>query len=140
MSWRDWSNRQKLRLQLSRLGQELATIKTEFGFVAAVSSRMVANRIHLAASDYWKAVEAYSRDEFEEARLLVKAGLVETGFIRKLMDAETAERELGESIFFEYADKKDTQASLTRIESSLDLISIELQSLLVDCKKAREST
>lgn len=139
MSWRDWSNRQKLRLQLSRLGQELATIKTEFGLVAEVSSRMVANRIHLAASDYWKAVDAYSRDEFEESRLLVKAGLVETAFIRKLMDAETAERELGESAFFEYGDKSDAQASLSRIEAALDLVSVELQSFLIDCKKARNS-
>lgn len=139
MSWRDWSNRQKLRLQLSRLGQELAAIKSEFELVAKVSSRMVANRIHIASSDYWKAVEAYGRDEFEEARQLVSAGLVETKFIRKLLEAETTERELGESVFFEYADKSDSHSNMERVEMALELVAVELNSFIADCKRARES-
>lgn len=122
---------------MTKLGQDLSAIKTEFDLVATVSSRMVANRIHQASSDYWKAVDSYSQDNFEEARLLVKAGLVETAFLRKLMDAETTERELGESIFFEYADKSDNQQSLTRIDASLAMIWVELNLLMLDCKKGK---
>lgn len=124
---------------MARLGQDLSAIKTEFELVAQKSSRMVANRIHHAASDYWKAVEAYSADEFETAKQLVSAGLVELSFIRQLMDAETAERELGTSDFFEYADKSDHRSTIDRIESSLELIYVELNSFLGDCKKAKET-
>lgn len=123
---------------MARLGQELSAIKSEFDLVSDLSSRMLANRVQHAASDYWKAVEAYSKDDFEKARQLVKAGLVETGFIRKLLEAETTERELGESVFFEYADKSDGQSSLARIDASLELISLELNSFIADCKKVRE--
>ena len=123
---------------MAKLGQDLTAIQTEFDLVSSVSSRMVANRIHYAASDYWKAVDAYSRDNFEEARLLVKVGLVETGFIRKLLDAETAERELGESVFFEYADKNDSQSSLSRIDAALAMIWVELNLFILDCKKRKE--
>jgi hypothetical protein len=139
VSWRNWSNRQKLRLQLARLGQDLQTIKTEFDLVSQESSRMVANRIHHAASDYWKAVEAYAGDNFETAKNLVSAGLVEVSFIRKLLEAETTERELGESDFFEYGDKSDHHSMLDRIDMALELISVELNSFLGDCKRARKS-
>lgn len=128
-----------MRLQLAKLGKELAKIKAEFELVSAVSSRMVANRIHNAASDYWKAVEAYSHDDFDKARHLVSAGLVEARFIYKLLEAETTERELGESVFFEYADKSDSSSSIDRIEAALEIISVELNSMLGDCKRARES-
>lgn len=124
---------------MAKLGQDLAAIKSEFELVSKVSSRMVANRIHLASSDYWKAVEAYSKDEFENARHLVSAGLVETKFIRRLLEAETTERELGEGEFFEYADKSDGNASLDRVDTALELVAVELLTLLEDCKRARES-
>jgi hypothetical protein len=137
MSWRDWSGRQKLRLQLARLGQELTAIKNDFDLVSQKSSRMVANRIQHATSDYWKSVEAYSADEFETAKHLVAAGLVELTFIHKLLEAETTERELGAGEFFEYADKSDHHSSLDRIEVALELISVELNSFLGDCKRAR---
>lgn len=138
VSWRDWSSRQKLRLQLARLGRELAAIKSEFAIVSSVSSRMLANRIQHASSDYWKAVEAYSRDEFQKARSLTAAGLVESKFIRKLLEAETTERELGEGVFFEYGDKSDSHSNLDRMDAALELISIELNSFLGDCKRAKE--
>lgn len=138
MTFKDWSTRQKLRLQMAKLGQDLTALKTEFDLVASVSSRMVANRIQHASSDYWKAVDAYSRDSLDETRALVKVGLLETAFIRKLMDAETAERELGESIFFEYADKSDAESSLSRIEASLATIWVELNLFLLDCKKGKQ--
>lgn len=138
MSWRDWSSRQKLRLLLVRLGRELAAIENDFALVSAVSSRMLANRIQHAYSDYWKAVEEYSRDEFQKARSLVAAGLVESKFIRKLLDAETTERELGEGVFFEYGDKSDINSSLDRMDAALELVSIELNSFLGDCKRAKE--
>ena len=123
---------------MSRLGQELSAVKNEFALVSQKSSRMVANRIHHAASDYWKAVEAYSGDDFEKAKQLVRAGLVEVSFIRKLLEAETTERELGNGEFFEYADKSDYRSSLDRIETALELVSVELNSFLGDCKRARK--
>jgi hypothetical protein len=123
---------------MARLGQELASVKNEFELVAKDSSRMVANRIQHASSDYWKAVEAYSGDDFELAKSLVSAGLVELNFIKQLLMAETSERELGESDFFEYADKSDHHSSLDRIDTALELVSVELNSFLGDCKRAQE--
>src|SRR5579883_807474 len=111
MSWRDWPNRQKLRLQLAKLARQLSSIRNEFATVSTVSSRMVANRVQHASSDYWKAVDAYSRDEFQQARSLVAAGLVEAKFIRKLLEAENTERELGDGVFFEYGDKSDSYSN-----------------------------
>jgi hypothetical protein len=64
--------------------------------------------------------------------------LVETGFIRKLLDAETAERELGESVFFEYADKNDSQSSLSRIDAALAMVWVELNLFALDCRKGKE--
>ncbi len=121
---------------MAKLGQDLAAIEAEFSHVSALSSRMVTNRIQHASSDYWKAVEAYSRDEYEKAKQLVSAGLVEMKFIHKLLDAETAERELGESVFFEYADKSDSHTSIDRIDTILELVYMELISLGIDCRKA----
>lgn len=124
---------------MARLGQELAAVKNEFELVSQKSSRMVANRIQHASSDYWKSVEAYSGDDFELAKSLVSAGLVELKFIQKLLEAETTERELGDSEFFEYADKSDHHSSLDRIDTALELVSVELNSFLGDCKRARKS-
>jgi hypothetical protein len=124
---------------MARLGQQLAAIKTQFELVADSSSRMVANRIQHASSDYWKAVQAYSADDFELAKSLAAAGLVEMKFIQKLLEAETTERELGESEFFEYADKSDHGSSFDRVETALEMVSVELNSFLGDCKRARKS-
>ncbi len=124
---------------MSRLGQDLEAVKAEFELVSKQSSRLVANRIQHAASDYWKAVESYSGDDFETAKHLVSAGLVELNFIHKLLEAEITERDLGDSEFFEYADKSDSHSSLDRIDTGLELISVELKSFLGDCKRARKS-
>ncbi len=136
MSWRDWSNRQKLRLQLAQLGRDLSVILTHYESVADVSSRTVAQRIHHASSDYWKAVKAYANEEFDKARRLVKAGALEVKFIKQLLEAETTERELGESVFFEFATEKEN-VRVEQISSSLELASIEILSFLSECKKAR---
>lgn len=137
MSWKDWSNRQKLRLQLSELGQLLNSLKSAFEQVSDLSSRMVASRVNRALANYWKAVEAYEREDFEKARKLIAVGLVEAGFIARLLEAETTERELGESAFFEYADKSDSKSSLERIEQALELVGIELDLFLTECKKRK---
>lgn len=136
MSWRDWSSRQKLRLQLAQLGRDLSVILSHYENVSAVSSRTVAQRIHHASSDYWKAVKAYSNEEFDRARRLVSAGALEIKFIKQLLEAETTERELGESVFFEFATEKD-KVRVEQISSSLELASIEILSFLAECKKAR---
>lgn len=133
-----WSEKQSLRLQLSKLGQSLTALKNAFETVSDLSSKMVAGRINRVSADYWKAVDAYSNEDFEKAGRLVTVGLLEAGFVAKLMEAETTERELGESQFFEYADKSDKKSSLERINDALDLIAIELGMLHSDCKKRME--
>ncbi len=135
MSWQNWTEKQKLRLELAGLGRQVSALKQEYELVASVSSRMVGNRIHLASADYWNAVKLYSRDDFAAARNVVNAGMVEIRFIRQLLDAETAERELGEGVYFEYADKADRQSSIERIDQCLNEIALELQSLASHCRR-----
>jgi hypothetical protein len=135
MGWQDWGDRQKLRLELATLGKHVSALKEEYELVSSVSSRMVGNRIHQVSADYWRAVKLFGREDFAAARNMVDAGMVEIGFIRKLLDAETAERELGEGNYFEYADKSNKQSSFARIEQALDQIALELQSLASHCKR-----
>jgi hypothetical protein len=123
-------------LQLAQLGRDLSVILSHYESVSAVSSRTVAQRVQHASSDYWKAVKFYSNDEFDKARRLVSAGALEIKFIKQLLEAETTERELGESVFFEFATEKD-QVRVEQISSSLELASIEILSFLAECKKAR---
>lgn len=136
MSWRDWTKRQKLRLQMAQLGRDLSAIISQYERVSAVSSRTVSNRIQHASSDYWKAVKAYSNEEFDKAQRLVSAGILEIKFIKQLLDAETTERELGEGVFFEFAGKKD-HSKIEQIDAALELASVEILSFLSQCKKAR---
>lgn len=135
MSWQDWAARQKLRVDLATLGRHVSALKTEHEMVASVSSRMVGSRIHRASADYWRAVKAFSKEDFDSARNMIDAGMVETTFIRKLLDAETAERELGEGHYFEYSDKTDKHCSLARIDRSLMEVALELQSLVSYCRR-----
>lgn len=135
MVWQTWTDRQKLRLELAALGRQISALKREYELVASVSSRMVGNRIHLASADYWQAVKLFSRDELEATRNIVSAATVEAKFIRQLLDAETAERELGAGVYFEYADKADRKSSIERIEHSLNEIAMELQSLASHCRR-----
>lgn len=135
MSWQNWVDRQKLRLDLAELGRLVSALKTEYEVVASVSSRMVGSRINGASADYWRAVKSFSKEDFDTARNMVAAGMVEAEFIRKLLDAETAERELGEGVYFEYADKSDKGSSIARIEQSLMEVAIELQSLASYCRR-----
>lgn len=137
MTWRDWSNRQKLRLQLAQLGRDLSIVLGQYESVSAVSSRTVALRVHHASSDYWKAVRAFTNQEFEKARRYVSAGALELKFVKQLLDAETTERELGESVFFEFAGEKE-QVKAEQIASALERVSIELLAFQSECKKARE--
>lgn len=135
MVWQNWTEKQRLRLELAGLGKQISALKQQYELVASVSSRMVGNRIHLASADYWRAVKLYSREEFAAARNMVNAGLVEIKFIRQLLSAETAERELGEGVFFEYADKADRESSIERIDQLLNEIALELQSLASHCRR-----
>lgn len=139
MSWQDWAERQKLRVELATLGRHVSVLKTEHEMVAAVSSRMTSSRIHRASADYWRAVKAFSKEDFDSARNMIDAGMVEVAFIRKLLDAETAERELGEGLYFEYADKADKKSSLARIDRSLLEVALELQSLVNHCRRKTRS-
>ncbi len=131
----DWSTQQKLRVSLMQVATKLAAIKHRYQLVAAVSSRMVGNRIQEAQADYWKAVKAFDADNYKKTATLVKAALVEIGFIEQLLDAETTERELGESVFFEYGDKHNAAASQARLKRSLDCLAVELQALAVAAKR-----
>lgn len=81
-------------------------------------------------------MKAYANEEFDKARRLVKAGALEVKFIKQLLEAETTERELGESVFFEFATEKEN-VRVEQISSSLELASIEILSFLSECKKAR---
>lgn len=139
MSWQDWAERQKLRVELATLGRHVSALKTEHEMVATVSSRMTSSRIHRASADYWRAVKAFSKEDFDSARNMIDAGMVEVAFIRKLLDAETAERELGEGLYFEYADKADKKSSLARIDRSLLEVALELQSLVNHCRRKSRS-
>lgn len=136
MTFGDLITRQKLKAALLRVGTKLAAIKHRYQSVATVSSRMVGNRIQEAQADYWKAVKAADADNYKRASALVTAAQVEIGFIEQLLDAETTERELGESVFFEYSDKSDAQSRTERLKRSLNTVDLELQALVLACKRA----
>ena len=120
---------------MGQLGRDLSVLLAQYEQVSAVSSRTVSYRMHQASSDYWKSVKAYSNEEFDLAKRLVTAGMLEMKFIKQLMEAETTERELGEGVFFEYGKREN--ARMDQIEASLDLASLEILSFLSACKKAR---
>lgn len=138
MFWRNFWNDQKRRLALTELGQNLAAIKQEHALIADRTSPMIGSRIRCVESDYWKAVAAYSRQDGRLLSNLVSAGSLEIEFIRKLMEAETTERELGESMFFEYGDKSNSRSSRQRLDKNLQAIACELVDLLESCKRARQ--
>ena len=135
MTWQDWAERQKLRLELATLGQHVNALKEQYELVASASSRMVGNRIHQASADYWHAVKAFAKEDYATGKNMVNAGMLEVSFIRQLLDAETAERELGEGVYFEYADKADKKSSFERIDQALSEIALELQSLASHCRR-----
>lgn len=133
------SEKQKLRLELLSLGQRLTKLKREFALVSEVSSHMVVGRLQRSLSDYWKACKAYEREDFFKASRMVEAGRVEVEFIQALLDAETAERELGEGVFFEFGDKKDEGSNAERIDKALAGLTLEFQSIVGEVRRRAQA-
>lgn len=137
MAWTQWAGKQALRIELLSLGQKLTRLQRDFSLVSSSSSRMVSHRLQRACSEYWKACKAYEREKFERTERLLEAGRIEADFIQALLDAETAERELGESIYFEFGDKHDAETAKERIERALVAIEIELEALAAEARRRK---
>lgn len=113
----------------------MAKIKLDLESPENESSRLVFNRVQQLNSDYWRAAQAYARGKLKAANRYVAAGFIEVDFIKMLMDAETAERVLGEGEFFEFADKSDPKSNLARLESGLNRLEEEFTGLLQDIRE-----
>jgi len=130
MSWPDWLMRESLRRRLTLLGVLLSNLNAEFEAVQSVSSQTVSKRIEDAASDYWLAVEALGENRLVDAEQAAKAAFLEVEFVRSLIRAETAERELGECNLFELSHPLNEKQASLQIQSNLKQITVELSNLL----------
>ncbi len=112
---------------MSRLLADFATVKVS-------SSKTVGSRVGQAVDDYWRAVDAFGKDQFDAARKELAAAFLEAEFLEQLLKAEAVERELGEGVMFELSQSPDEREAASRIESDLQQIGVELYSLLQDVR------
>lgn len=96
---------------------------------------MIGNRMESVVSKYWQAVEGLTEDDLDFAAQQISVCALEANFIEKLMEAETAERELGEGEFFEFSGGDN--AEMKKIERDVNKLRFELQSVLSDIRKLR---
>ena len=92
---------------------------------------MIGNRMQSSVSKYWQAVQALTDDDLEYAGQQIAVCQLEANFIEKLMEAETAERELGEGEFFEFSGTND---EMKKIERDVNKLKFELQSVLSEIR------
>lgn len=133
MSVKHWGDRELLKRKLAGIASRLTLLKTNYA-ASGPWSRMIGNRIQSSFSKYWKAVEALTDDDLEYAGQQIAVCTLEAGFIEKLMEAETAERELGEGEFFEFSGSTD---EMKKIERDVNKLKFELQSVLSEVRRLR---
>jgi hypothetical protein len=134
MSVKEWSEREMLKRKLAGIAFRLTLLKTNYASTGPWS-RMIANRMQSVMSKYWQAVEALTEDDLDYAGQQISVCSLESNFIEKLMEAETAERELGESDFFEFSGGSNTE--MKKIERDVNKLKFELQSVLSEIRKLR---
>ncbi|MFN8657629.1 MAG: hypothetical protein U0105_14910 [Candidatus Obscuribacterales bacterium] len=133
MSVKHWGDRELLKRKLAGIASRLTLLKTNYA-ASGPWSRMIGNRIQSSFSKYWKAVEALTEDDLDFAGQQIAVCALEAGFIEKLMEAETAERELGEGEFFEFSGSND---EMKKIERDVNKLKFELQSVLSEVRRLR---
>lgn len=111
------------------LGVALSRLAAEFEAVRADSSRTVTRRLEQAKNDYWQAIKALAADRLAEADQSAAAAFLQVEFIRRLLQAEIAERELGEGVMFELDASADEKSLAERIEFDLQQLSVQLYAL-----------
>lgn len=134
MSVKQWSERELLKRKLATTAARLTLLKTNYAS-AGPWSRMIGNRIQSSLGKYWNAVEALIQDNLPYASQQISVCTLEFDFIQKLMEAETAERELGEGEFFEFSGSSD---EMKQIERSTNRLKFELQSVLSEVRSIRK--
>ena len=135
MPLHDWLVRESLRRRLAVLAVALSELSADFEVVRSVSSETVSDRLEQAVNDYWRAVKAFEKDCFVEARQSIAAAFLEVEFVRSLMAVETVERELGEGDLFELSIPLDSKQASARIQSDLKQITVELFNVLETARK-----
>lgn len=134
MSVKQWSEREVLKRKLAACAARLTLLKTNYAG-AGPWSRMIGNRLQSSLGKYWNAVEALIEDDLTFAAQQISVCTLEFDFIQKLMDAETAERELGEGEFFEFSGSSD---EMKQIERNANRLKFELQSVLSEIRSIRK--
>jgi hypothetical protein len=132
--FQDWLERESVRRRLTALGAGLSRVLADYEAVKASSSKTVGGRVEQTVEDYWRAVEAFGKDQFEAARQEIAAACLGAQFLDQLLRSEAVERELGEGNMFELSQNLDEKKAAARIEADLQQIGVELYSLLQDVR------
>jgi len=138
MSLKDWLVRETIRRRLTLLGLSLSELSADYETVRAVSSKTVADRMKAAGADYWRAVDAFAHDRLTESKRAIAAAFLQVEFVRKLMSAEVAERELGEGVLFEMEPAGAGNAAVQRVQSNLNRLTVEVAALAAEVKALAE--
>lgn len=133
MSVKEWGDREILKRKLAGIASRLTLLKTSYA-ASGPWSRMIGNRMQSIVSKYWQAVQALTEDDLEYAGQQIAVVQLEANFIEKLMEAETAERELGEGEFFEFSGTND---EMKKIERDVNKLKFELQSVLSEIRRQK---
>lgn len=124
-----WLEKESARRQLVILGRDVARIQLAMARAEGQSSRALTGRVQDLVADYWRAMDEYLAENAADAIRLTSAAFLQVDFITGLLEAESAERELGEGMLFELDEPSDPQALKELVSAEMQEIYMELYAL-----------